>query len=86
MTQSDSIASLLPMQYSFLTTQIPQGAAQQLLADTSSTYGDDVTRQYGFLAGLGRSVVLGLDEVARAIRDVGSELGRRGKHACVVTC
>ncbi len=79
MSQAESSASLLPMQYSFLTTQIPQGAMQQLLGDSMSAYGDDNTRQYGFLGGVGRTVVLGLDEVARVIRDVGAELGRRGK-------
>jgi hypothetical protein len=79
MSQAESSASLLPMQYSFLTTQIPQGAMQQLLGDSMSAYGDDTTRQYGFLGGVGRTVVLGLDEVARVIRDVGAELGRRGK-------
>ncbi|KLT40277.1 hypothetical protein CC85DRAFT_322125 [Cutaneotrichosporon oleaginosum] len=77
MSQADSSASLLPMQSSFLTTQIPQGAMQQLLGDSMSAYGDDNARQYGFLGGVGRIVVLGLDEVARVIRDVGAELGRR---------
>ncbi|BEI86684.1 hypothetical protein CcaverHIS002_0700300 [Cutaneotrichosporon cavernicola] len=77
MSQADSSVSLLPMQYSFVTTQIPQGAIQQLSGDSMSTYGDDTTRHYGFLGGVGRTVVLGLNEVARVIRDVGAELGRR---------
>ncbi|GMK54845.1 hypothetical protein CspeluHIS016_0114310 [Cutaneotrichosporon spelunceum] len=75
--QADSSISLLPMQYSFLTTQIPPGAIQQLVGDSMSGYGDDTTRLYGFLGGVGCTVALGLDEVARVIRDVGAELGRR---------
>jgi hypothetical protein len=34
---------------------------------------------YGYLGGVGKNIVLGVDEVARVIRDVGSELQRRGE-------
>lgn len=56
--------------------------------DNMSTVGIDELRQYGFLGGAGRNVVLGLDEVARVIRDVGAELAKRckwgGKPPCKV--
>lgn len=35
-------------------------------------------RPYGFLGGIGRKVVLGIEEVGRVVRDVGKELERRG--------
>lgn len=69
---SDS-TTLLPGAFVFLPTQVPIGAHSTLQA----VPGEDTIRQYGFLGGLGRTIVLGVDEVARVIRDVGAELGRR---------
>lgn len=70
--ESESHASLLPY-YAFLPTQVPLGANSTL----DNVHGEDAIRQYGFLHGIGRNVVLSVDDVARVIRDVGSELGRR---------
>lgn len=64
------------LQCSFLTTHVPIHSQSILSNDTLS---EESTRPYGFLGGVGRNVVLGLDEVARVIRDVGAELQRRGE-------
>lgn len=72
-----SAASLLPQTFAFLSTNVPLSAQSFMSNDNMSTLGADEIRQYGFLGGAGRNVVLGLDEVARVMRDVGAELARR---------
>ncbi|WOO79409.1 uncharacterized protein LOC62_02G002931 [Vanrija pseudolonga] len=78
LTPSASAQTLLPLQYSFLTTNVPLSAQTFVASDSASVTEDpNAPRPYGFLGGAGKNVILGLDEVARIIRDVGAELGRR---------
>ncbi|KAL7424843.1 hypothetical protein Q5752_000528 [Cryptotrichosporon argae] len=71
---------LLPPKFVFLSTKLPPSAPTVNSVD-SFAYGSDehtAKRDYGFLQSVGKDVVLGLDEVARVIREVSAELGSRG--------
>lgn len=79
MSSSPSEQSLLPGPPTFLPTTVPLSATQAITSVDAGRSAEGSGRPYGFLAAVGRNVVLGVDEVARIIREVGSELSRRGK-------
>ena len=68
----------MPPKYTFLPTRISTVAGSTSV-DSFLYAAEDVSglRAYGFLGGVGAKVVLGLDEVAKVLDDVGKELGRR---------
>lgn len=79
MTASPSEQSLVPGPAAFLPTTVPSSAAQAMASLDSGRSAEGSGRPYGFLAAIGRNVILGIDEVARVIREVGAELARRCK-------
>lgn len=77
MSSSPSEQSLLPGPPAFLPTTVPLSATQAITSVDAGRSAESSGRPYGFLAAVGRNVILGIDEVARIIREVGAELSRR---------
>lgn len=74
-------APLLPPKYSFCPTQVPLHVNTLNSVDSFNYSADDVTglKAYGFLAGVGSRITLGLQEVGWVIKNVGDELEQRGR-------
>ena len=72
---------LLPPKYSFCPTQVPLHVNTLNSIDSFNYSADDVRdlKAYGFLAGVGSRITLGLGEVGWVIKNVGDELEQRGR-------
>jgi len=69
-------STIHPPHSRFASTHLPNTNSNGTYLSTTS---DGELRQYGVLGGIGKDVVLGIEDVANMLRDVGNELQRRGK-------
>lgn len=80
LSPQDEDPPLLPSKYSFLPTSIPPSSSSNSIDSFAYSTDEGTTlRHYGFLGGVGAGVVLGVEDVAVVLRDVGDELQRRGE-------
>lgn len=80
----------LPPKFTFLPTYLPTRTGSDNSVDSFKYSSDDVKAlgageevKYGFLGGVGKGVVLGLEDVREVVSDVAAELESRG--ACFWT-
>lgn len=70
-------APAIPTKYTFLSTYVPPDPLSPNSIDTLSY--DSVLRPYGLLGGIGSKAVLGLEDLAWIVSEVGGELEKRGE-------